>query len=164
MSSCTGRKIQVYGLSTYYQGPYRHYVPNALWIIINIFCMFLTMLHLRRLYAYFMHKQSEVALSVAGKVTIFCMFVWWCDGLIATNWDTKTKIICRSLKQSTSPCTSLMKVLPGWGCTSVYHCLTWCFGVLSSWRLFSSGVGLGRRLRNPYLMKCVYTLHSSTRS
>ena len=31
------------------QGPFRQYVPNLLWLVINVFCLGLTFLHLRRL-------------------------------------------------------------------------------------------------------------------
>ena len=32
------------------QGPYRHYVLNAIWILINLLCSMLTIFHLRKLY------------------------------------------------------------------------------------------------------------------
>ncbi len=32
------------------QGPYRHYVLNAIWILINLLCIMLTIFHLRKLY------------------------------------------------------------------------------------------------------------------
>ena len=32
------------------QGPYRHYVLNAIWILINLLCNMLTIFHLRKLY------------------------------------------------------------------------------------------------------------------
>ena len=31
------------------QGPFRHYVPNVLWTVVNVFCLALTFLQLRRL-------------------------------------------------------------------------------------------------------------------
>ena len=33
-----------------FKGPYRHYVLNFLWILINLLCLALTMYHLRTLY------------------------------------------------------------------------------------------------------------------
>ena len=32
------------------QGPYRHYVLNLLWILINVLCLALTIYHLNKLY------------------------------------------------------------------------------------------------------------------
>ena len=63
------------------QGPYRHYILNALWILINLLCVFLTLyqvgtalhswltvLQLRRLYRDFTSK-NLAAVRVAGLFT-----------------------------------------------------------------------------------------------
>ena len=49
------------------QGPYRHYVPNALWITINIFCISLTIIHLRRLHSHFSQLQPDSHNKVGSK-------------------------------------------------------------------------------------------------
>ena len=36
----------------FFQGPYRHYILNVLWILINLMCMVLTVYHLHKLYRY----------------------------------------------------------------------------------------------------------------
>ena len=41
------------------QGPYRHYVLNFLWILINLLCLTLTMYHLRKLYQDFTSADLE---------------------------------------------------------------------------------------------------------
>jgi hypothetical protein len=33
-----------------FQGPYRHYILNVLWIFINLLCVMLTVYHLHKLY------------------------------------------------------------------------------------------------------------------
>ena len=40
------------------QGPARHYVSNALWIIINVFCLLVTFHQLRRLDTEYRGSQS----------------------------------------------------------------------------------------------------------
>ena len=42
-----------------FQGPYRHYVLNFLWILINLLCLTLTMYHLRKLYQDFTSPDLE---------------------------------------------------------------------------------------------------------
>ena len=41
------------------QGPYRHYVLNAIWILINLLCIILTIYHLRKLYRDFTKSNIE---------------------------------------------------------------------------------------------------------
>ncbi|XP_023338969.1 uncharacterized protein LOC111709516 [Eurytemora carolleeae] len=41
------------------QGPYRHYVLNAIWILINVLCVMLTIFHLHKLYQDLNHTSSE---------------------------------------------------------------------------------------------------------
>ena len=41
------------------QGPYRHYVLNAIWILINLLCIMLTIFHLRKLYKDFTKTNIE---------------------------------------------------------------------------------------------------------
>jgi len=50
------------------QGPYRHYILNALWILINLLCLVLTLYQLRRLYKDFTSKNVE-AVRIAGLFT-----------------------------------------------------------------------------------------------
>ena len=50
------------------QGPYRHYILNALWILINLLCIMLTLHQLRRLYRDFTTKNIE-AVRIAGLFT-----------------------------------------------------------------------------------------------
>merc|ERR1712013_833723 len=47
------------------QGPYRHYILNALWILINLLCIILTLYQLRRLHRDFTTKNVE-AVRIAG--------------------------------------------------------------------------------------------------
>ena len=42
-----------------FKGPYRHYVLNFLWILINLLCLALTMYHLRKLYQDFTSPDLE---------------------------------------------------------------------------------------------------------
>ena len=53
------------------KGPHRHYVPNALWITINIFCICLTLVHLHRLHTDFVRRQgkSNTAIGKSPKVS-----------------------------------------------------------------------------------------------
>ena len=55
-------------MSNYLQGPYRHYILNALWILINLLCIMLTLHQLRRLYRDFTTKNIE-AVRIAGLFT-----------------------------------------------------------------------------------------------
>ena len=41
------------------QGPYRHYVLNAIWILINLLSIMLTIFHLRKLYKDFTKTNIE---------------------------------------------------------------------------------------------------------
>jgi len=50
------------------QGPYRHYVLNALWILINLLCLMLTMYHLHKLYKDFTQTNLE-AVRIASLFT-----------------------------------------------------------------------------------------------
>jgi len=50
------------------QGPYRHYILNALWILINLLCVMLTLYQLRRLYNDFTTRNLE-AVRIAGLFT-----------------------------------------------------------------------------------------------
>lgn len=59
-------------------GPFRHYILNALWIVINIICVALTLFHLRKLHRDLTKANVEAvsdnidrvcALSVARKET-----------------------------------------------------------------------------------------------
>ncbi|XP_023322544.1 uncharacterized protein LOC111696958 [Eurytemora carolleeae] len=43
------------------QGPFRHYILNLLWILINLLCIFLTIYHLRKLYRDFTGCSAETA-------------------------------------------------------------------------------------------------------
>lgn len=49
-------------------GPFRHYILNALWIIINMLCVLLTMFHLRKLHRD-LTKANVEAVRVAGFLT-----------------------------------------------------------------------------------------------
>lgn len=49
-------------------GPFRHYILNALWIIINLLCVLLTLFHLRKLHRD-LTKANVEAVRVAGLVT-----------------------------------------------------------------------------------------------
>ena len=40
------------------QGPYRHYVPSALWVSLNLTTLGLTLLHLRRIRRELPHKKQ----------------------------------------------------------------------------------------------------------
>jgi uncharacterized protein YpmB len=51
-----------------FQGPFRHYVLNVLWIFINLLCVLLTMYHLYKLYKDFSKSNFE-AVRVASLVT-----------------------------------------------------------------------------------------------
>ena len=42
-----------------FQGPYRHYVLNLLWILINLLCLALTIYHLNKLYRYISYCQIK---------------------------------------------------------------------------------------------------------
>ena len=46
-------------MGTLSQGPYRHYVLNAIWILINLLCIMLTIYHLRKLYRDFTKSNIE---------------------------------------------------------------------------------------------------------
>ena len=48
------------------QGPYRHYVLNLLWILINLLCLALTIYHLNKLYRWeiVVHVQMLDAISI----------------------------------------------------------------------------------------------------
>ena len=43
-----------------FQGPYRHYILNVLWIMINMLCMLLIIKQLHRLHKEFSHKNAKV--------------------------------------------------------------------------------------------------------
>ena len=47
------------GVEIIHQGPYRHYVLNAIWILINLLCIMLTIYHLRKLYRDFTKSNIE---------------------------------------------------------------------------------------------------------
>lgn len=49
-------------------GPFRHYVLNVLWIVINLICVMLTLFHLHKLYRD-LTKANVEAVRVAGLVT-----------------------------------------------------------------------------------------------
>lgn len=49
-------------------GPFRHYVLNVLWIVINVICVVLTLFHLRKLHRD-LTKANVEAVRVAGLVT-----------------------------------------------------------------------------------------------
>lgn len=49
-------------------GPFRHYILNVLWIVINIICVVLTLFHLRKLHRD-LTKANVEAVRVAGLVT-----------------------------------------------------------------------------------------------
>jgi hypothetical protein len=49
-------------------GPFRHYVLNVLWIVINLICVLLTLFHLRKLHRD-LTKANVEAVRVAGLVT-----------------------------------------------------------------------------------------------
>ncbi|KAJ8886342.1 hypothetical protein PR048_012553 [Dryococelus australis] len=49
-------------------GPFRHYVLNVLWIVINMICILLTLLHLHKLHRD-LAKANVEAVQVAGLVT-----------------------------------------------------------------------------------------------
>jgi hypothetical protein len=48
-------------------GPFRHYVLNVLWILINVLCLMLTAFHLHKLYREVTQSGSQ-AVRVAGLV------------------------------------------------------------------------------------------------
>ena len=50
------------------QGPYRHYVLNAIWILINLLAIMLTIFHLR--YLYYTFLKIDCATSFYIDVTI----------------------------------------------------------------------------------------------
>ena len=50
------------------KGPYRHYILNALWIMINLLCIFLPLYQLKRLYRDFTTK-NLAAVRIAGLFT-----------------------------------------------------------------------------------------------
>ena len=43
-------QLSILTIMTISQGPYRHYVLNLLWILINVLCLALTIYHLNKLY------------------------------------------------------------------------------------------------------------------
>lgn len=49
-------------------GPLRHYILNALWIAVNLVCVFLTLFHLKKLHRD-LTKANVEAVRVAGLVT-----------------------------------------------------------------------------------------------
>ncbi|XP_048514735.1 uncharacterized protein LOC110117452 isoform X2 [Athalia rosae] len=49
-------------------GPFRHYILNVLWIVINVICVLLTLFHLRKLHRD-LTKANVEAVRVAGLVT-----------------------------------------------------------------------------------------------
>lgn len=49
-------------------GPLRHYILNALWIGVNLVCVFLTLFHLKKLHKD-LTKANVEAVRVAGLVT-----------------------------------------------------------------------------------------------
>ena len=59
------------------QGPYRHYVLNLLWILINVLCLALTIYHLNKLYRCNVGDFGDVNdgdgyhLKAKGKKTLF---------------------------------------------------------------------------------------------
>ena len=55
----TGFQCVLTFINTFCQGPYRHYVLNFLWILINLLCLTLTMYHLRKLYQDFTSPDLE---------------------------------------------------------------------------------------------------------
>ena len=57
--------LQIY---FFLKGPYRHYILNALWIMINLLCIFLTLYQLKRLYRDFTTK-NLAAVRIAGLFT-----------------------------------------------------------------------------------------------
>ena len=61
--SCPLVQVNVEGESVWIidltQGPYRHYVLNAIWILINLLCIILTIYHLRKLYRDFTKSNIE---------------------------------------------------------------------------------------------------------
>ena len=58
----------IYGCKIFAQGPYRHYILNALWILINLLCIMLTLYQLKRLYRDFTTK-NLAAVRIAGLFT-----------------------------------------------------------------------------------------------
>ena len=52
------------------QGPYRHYVLNFLWILINVLCLTLTMYHLRKLYKDFTSSDLKAVRLVSLFTTL----------------------------------------------------------------------------------------------
>jgi len=87
------------------QGPGRHYVSNALWIIINIFCLIVTFYQLRRLDREYKQRQSVLVLSdfenerfaaMGAKIQMY----WVVSCVHAACW---VPLYCDTLIQWTSP-------------------------------------------------------------
>ena len=49
------------------QGPYRHYILNVLWILINMLCMLLIIKQLYRLHREFTDKEVKVSYQIKDK-------------------------------------------------------------------------------------------------
>lgn len=69
-------------------GPFRHYVLNVLWIVINLICVILTLFHLHKLYKD-LTKANVEAVRVAGLVTTL-VSVTGGGGLGGANTDPST--------------------------------------------------------------------------
>ena len=63
-------KVQFIKFMIFLQGPYRHYILNVLWIMINMLCMLLIIKQLHRLHKEFSHKNVKVK-------HCHCSFICW---------------------------------------------------------------------------------------
>ncbi|KAJ8967982.1 hypothetical protein NQ317_008250 [Molorchus minor] len=76
-------------------GPLRHYILNALWIAVNLVCVFLTLFHLRKLHRD-LTKANVEAVRVAGLVTTLVNVTGGVPGQINANGErvsTRSDII-----------------------------------------------------------------------
>ena len=81
------------------KGPGRHFVSNALWIIINMFCLIVTFYHLRRLDKEYKNKQTQLTKTSTTTTTT------------TTDDESKSMMMSKRIKMY-------------WILTSV-HCISW---------------------------------------
>lgn len=55
------------------QTPYRHYIVNLLWVIVNSLCLILTVTHLYRLHRDLIRSRKQAVRVTGYTVTKYCM-------------------------------------------------------------------------------------------
>lgn len=84
-------------------GPFRHYILNVLWIAINMICVALTLIHLRKL-----HKDLTKANVEAVRIIIIILTGWW-QALFPFPSRFVSRIACIKLHAATTPFRPIYK-------------------------------------------------------